>query len=187
MNLFSKILNLIDRETTLGVGLWLLVFLAFALFRFQYDHFTTSFDKTIAGLEVRTIYLEKITSEACVGDIVNYHSPSLERRYIREIGASAGSFFQITSSGYSVDGTAVEMNEDWVKAAKQIVGNQEGITIASGQSLIINSEFDSPANHNSWPFEVIENQQISAKVTHILFSRDFFKIGNRVGNVEGCI
>ena len=186
MDIFQKKFTSIGKETVFGAGIWLLVFIAFALLRFQYDYLTTSFDQTVAGLETRTTYLERITSEACAGDIVNYRSPSLERRYIREVEASAGSSFQVLDNGYSIDGTVIEKHENWTQSARQIIGNQTAITISNGQSLIINSEFDPSSERNTWPFEIIENKQIREKITHILFSRDLFKIGSRVGNVDGC-
>ena len=171
------------KETIIGISPWVALLFVVIIVERHYKYLTTSFDQTLTGLETRTMYLAKVTSSACVGDVVLFRSKRQNSSEYRKITAGPGKQFTITKKGYEIDGVLHEMPQDWTaRSAKRMILEVLPTTVPEGQFLIVNSDFAAYERwrNNDWTFEFIEPEQIRRRLTHIMFSTSFSQIGQSI-------
>jgi len=183
MNFILKRLRILfNYDTMKGLAPWIILFIIIFSIERHYSYVLTSIDKTVSDFETGTMYLMKFSNKACPGKIVQFRSLERKRSYYRTIRARDGQVFKLTENGYQIDDEKFEMNEDWRTYAKSDLVLKSEVTIKDGHYLFINSEFDTSTKYNKWPFEIVPQDQVKKVVTHILFSRDFSRIGELVSS-----
>ncbi|MET1416334.1 hypothetical protein ABVF61_28950 [Roseibium sp. HPY-6] len=187
MNLFPSTWPQIDRRTRTGVAPWLLLLAGFAALKGLLNPLYTSFDRTIEGLETKTIYARQSGGTVCVGDMVTFRGTGQRRNHIRRVNAAAGESFSLTPRGYAISGSTISADENWLDAAKEKFGDTASIIVPEDHYLIINSEFGRNMRGNDWAFDVVPREKIRNRVTYILVSRDLSSIGTRLAqDAFGC-
>lgn len=187
MNFIIKRLRILfNYDTMKGLAPWIILFIITFSIERHYSYVLTSIDKTVSNLETGTMYLMKISNKGCPSQIVKFRSHERKISYYRTIRARGGQVFKLTENGYQIDDKKFEMDMDWQTTAKTELGLKSEITIKDSHYLFINSDFDTSnkyktSKYNKWAFDIVSRDQVQAVVTHILFSRDFSRIGELVG------
>lgn len=176
------------RDTVFGLAPTLLVLLGVVLLQQRFAYLRTSFAATVSGLETGTMYLRQRGYTACLGDVVHFTSPARSSRYYTVVAADAGAVFAIGESGYSVDGAFQVMSAEWREKAMREAVNGATLTVPPNHILVVNRQFDPAKPYTNWAFEVVPRTEIVDTVTHILFSRDLSRIGERIASAQdgGC-
>ncbi|MEM9635665.1 MAG: hypothetical protein AAGA50_30355 [Pseudomonadota bacterium] len=187
MNLFPTSLPELDRQTLIGASPWVMFIAASAIFQYLADPLYTSFDRTIDGLETKTVYARQTGIKNCVGDMVTFRATETGRRYIRRIAAGEGQLFSVNSQGYVIDDVTYTADENWLDAARRQLGNEPSIALPKDHYLIVNSEFGQEWLGGEWAYDVVPSANILNQVTYVLVSRDLSRIGDRLGSGgAGC-
>lgn len=168
-------------QTVRGLVPYLALVLVLFLINQRYDYQRTGLDDTIDGLEPRTLYLRKVGAEFCAGDIVTFRSAERKQKYYRKVIAGSGSIFSLTDNGYQINEATQPMGLTWLVKARLEMGDRDSIEIPSGHVLFVNTEFATKSQTNFWAFETVPRENVTERFSHILFSRDFSRIGERVG------
>ena len=183
----QKIKEWATDDAARGLASWVILIAVLVLINQRYDFVRTSVAKTVEGLETRELYLRQIGSGFCVGDIVRFRSAERRSSYFRKVMAEAGSVLTLTESGYRIDKTDAPMETEWTGKARAEMGDAGDLTVADGHILFVNADFDATKDYNNWAFETVPRESVTDWVSHVLFSRDFSRIGDKVGTaVPDC-
>jgi len=181
-----------ERATTIwksrtfkGLVPWVVVFLAlFAIERYL-DYRIVYKGRDLAGLADNTLYLYATTPELCENQAV--YAKLNKRRLLVPIGAVADQTVSATANELSVDGTAVDLGDGWKAVAiSEIAENNIG-TIPRGHVLLINTGFQAGHETRGWGVALVPEADVGASLSHVLFSRDFSRIGQPAKELGDCI
>ncbi|MCV0429040.1 MAG: hypothetical protein K5905_26595 [Roseibium sp.] len=187
MNLFPTSWPELDRQTIIGVSPWAIFIAASAMFQYLVNPLYTSFDRTIDGLETKTIYARQTGGKICVGDMVTFRAADTGTRYIRRIAAGEGQLFSVSPQGYLIDDVAFLADAKWLEVARKQLGNERSIVLPKDHYLIVNSEFGWDRVGGEWAYAVVSSANILNRVTYVLVSRDLSRIGDRLNSDgSGC-
>ncbi|SFT76880.1 hypothetical protein SAMN05444141_103260 [Pseudovibrio denitrificans] len=170
------------RENLLGITPWIAFFGALMLLGRFYDTLPTSFDKTLTGLEPRSVYLQMKGNNACVGDVVFFRSLEKKAFYVRQVSASSGDIFHITPTSYAINEQSFTHSPKWQEAALKQSNGKTDITIPEEHYLIVNRDFGADWAKNDWAYEIIPQAQIRKRVTHIIFTPNLSRVGEKISN-----
>ncbi|WP_299477377.1 hypothetical protein [uncultured Roseibium sp.] len=170
----------IDRQTWMGVIPWLILLAVLAALQHVFNPLPTSFARTIEGLETKTIYARQAAWTVCVGDMVTFSGTEPKRNFIRKVSATEGQAFSLGINGYAIDERTFVAKEDWLVAARAQFGDKALIKVPENHYLIVNSEFGRNLRSNDWAFDVVPRANIHNRVTYVLVSRYFSRIGSRL-------
>ena len=174
-------------DTVRGLVPWAAVLLALFVVTQRYTIVQSSFTETVEGLETRELYLRDRASEICVGDMVRYRSAERRSKYFKKVMADAGAVFSLTNTGFRIGETDHLMPPDWLAKAREQMGERPALTVPDGDVLFVNPEFESNIDYSNWAFETAPRDNITDRVSYVLFSRDFSRIGDKVGTaVPDC-
>ncbi len=183
-SLTEKAKNWRTNDTIRGLAPYLLFFVALFLLGQRFDYVRTNLTKTADGLETRTMYLRQVGADFCVGDMVRFLSVNRRSGTYSEVIAEEGSVFSLTDTGYRVDQKTKTMTAEWLVKAGLEMGENETLTIPLEYVLFINSEFETTRKSKFWAFEIVHRENVKDHVSHILFSRDLSRIGEKVGKAD---
>ena len=183
-SLTEKAKNWRTNETIRGLVPYLLFFVVLFLLNQRFDYVRTNLTKTADGLETRTMYLRQVGADFCVGDMVRFRSANRRSGIYSEVIAAEGSVFSLTDTGYQIDEKTKTMTAEWLVKARLEMGENETLTVPAGYVLFTNSEFETTRKSKFWAFEVVPRENVTDRVSHILFSRDLSRIGDKVGKAD---
>jgi len=187
-SLIDKAKELHTDVTIRGLAPWFMLFGVLFLLNNRYDYVRTSLTDTVEGFETRTMYLRQVGTDFCVGDMVHFRSAHRRSKYFKKVAAEAGAVLKLTDTGYLIGETTVPMDAKWLAKADEELGESTELTVPAGQVLFVNPEFEADGEYNNWAIETVPRKNITDRVSHILFSRDLSRIGEKVGTADpDCI
>ena len=187
-SLLVKLKEWSSDDTVRGLAPWLLLILLMIAFNQRYDYVRTDLVKTVDGFEPRKLYLQQVGSGFCVGDMVQFRSVERSSKYFKKVMADSGAILTLTDNGYRIDETDYPMSAEWLAKAREEMGERTSITVPANQVLFVNPEFATDKKYDFWAFETVPRENVRDWVSHVLFSRDFSRIGEKVGTADAtCI
>jgi hypothetical protein len=187
--LIEKAKALGNDETLRGLAPSLLFVFALILLNQRYDYIRTSLTKTVEGFETQTMYLRQIGADFCIGDMVKFRS--VERRarfssfkYYRKVIAGGDTVLTLTGTGYRIGDTDFPMSADWSVKARKTNDGQTELTVPPDYFLFVNPDFKAGDKYNDWALETVPRDNVIERVSHIMLSRDFSRIGEKVGTTD---
>lgn len=188
MSLAEKITGWRTDDTIRGMTPWIIIVMALIIFLQFFTYLRTDLEKTVEGLEPRTMYLQQRRSGFCAGDMVYYRSSNRSSKHYKTVIAESGAIFSLDAAGYQIDGVAVPMPVEWRAMAELEMGERGPLTVPEGHILFVNPEFEAQKKYNFWAFETVPRGKVTDRVSHILFSSDLSRIGERVGTASpNCV
>ena len=170
--------------TVRGLVPWVLLLIVLIALNQRYTIVQSNFTKTVQGLETRQLYLRDRMSEICVGDMVHYRSAERKSKYFKKVMGGAGTVLTLTETGYRIGETDHLMKPEWLTTAREQMGERADLTVPDGHVLFVNPEHKPGDDYNGWAFESAPRANITDRLTHVLFSRNFSRIGDPVGTAD---